>query len=89
MQVGGRCISDFRFEYTLTPKIPYIRVPTLVKALQISSRIVSLHRHCEQSSIYNEQGPHIAVNGERGGAVDNCIHTQVTLSQQECLLLGH
>ncbi|KAL3662934.1 hypothetical protein V7S43_011880 [Phytophthora oleae] len=55
----------------------YIEKPELLKCLHVEPYNLALGKPCRQINIYNEQGPHLAVNGETGGALATCVHTQM------------
>lgn len=51
--------------------------PELLKCLHVEPYNLAFGRPCRQMTIYNEQGPHLAVNGDIGGTLATCIHTHV------------
>ncbi|KAG7390019.1 hypothetical protein PHYPSEUDO_008981 [Phytophthora pseudosyringae] len=55
----------------------FIEKPELLKCLHVEPYNLALCKPCRQITIYNEQGPHLAVDGEMGGALATCIHTHV------------
>ncbi|POM63924.1 Regulator of chromosome condensation (RCC1) [Phytophthora palmivora] len=55
----------------------FIDKPELLKCLHVEPYNLALGRPCRQITIYNEQGPHLAVNGEKGGTLATCIHTHL------------
>ncbi|KAF4140172.1 Regulator of chromosome condensation (RCC1) repeat [Phytophthora infestans] len=55
----------------------FIEKPELLRCLHVEPYNLALGKPCRQINIYNEQGPHLAVNGETGGALATCIHTHM------------
>ncbi|KAG4064615.1 hypothetical protein PC123_g598 [Phytophthora cactorum] len=55
----------------------FIEKPELLKCLHVEPYNLAFGKPCRQINIYNEQGPHLAVNGETGGALATCIHTHM------------
>lgn len=55
----------------------FVEKPELLKCLHVEAYNLALGRPCRQISVYNEQGPQLAVNGEIGGALATCIHTHL------------
>ncbi|KAL4086684.1 hypothetical protein PRIC1_013746 [Phytophthora ramorum] len=53
----------------------FLEKPELLKCLHVEPYNLAFHKPCRQITVYNEQGPHLAVNGETGGALTTCIHT--------------
>ncbi|ETI47352.1 hypothetical protein, variant 1 [Phytophthora nicotianae P1569] len=55
----------------------FIEKPELLKCLHVEPYNLALGKICRQISIYNEQGPQLAVNGDIEGALATCTHTQM------------
>ncbi|KAL8019641.1 putative serine/threonine-protein phosphatase with EF-hands [Plasmopara halstedii] len=55
----------------------FIEKPELLKCLHVAPYNLALGKPSRQISIYNEQGPNLAVNGKTEGALAVCIHTQM------------
>ncbi|KAH7469047.1 Calmodulin-like protein [Phytophthora ramorum] len=84
-KLGVGIVEDEYKQYSLTPllvKFPghdasraFLEKPELLKCLHVEPYNLAFHKPCRQITVYNEQGPHLAVNGETGGALTTCIHT--------------
>lgn len=55
----------------------FVAKPELLRTLHVEPYNVALGKQCRQMSIYNEQGPELAVNGDIEGTLAKCIHTHV------------
>lgn len=57
----------------------FVAKPKLLRTLHVEPYNVALGKKCRQISIYNEQGPELAVNGVIEGTLAKCIHTHVRI----------
>lgn len=55
----------------------FIEKPELLRCLHVEPYNLAFGKPSRQISTYNEQGPYLAVNGQTGGALATCIHTQI------------
>ncbi|KAG6584767.1 Regulator of chromosome condensation (RCC1) [Phytophthora cinnamomi] len=55
----------------------FVEKPELLKCLHVEPYNLAFGKPCRQMTIYNEQGPHLAVNGDIGGTLATCIHTHL------------
>ncbi|KAE8894166.1 hypothetical protein PF003_g21870 [Phytophthora fragariae] len=55
----------------------FVAKPELLKCLHVEPYNLAFGKPCRQMTIYNEQGPHLAVNGYIGGTLATCIHTHL------------
>uniref|UniRef100_K3X146 EF-hand domain-containing protein n=1 Tax=Globisporangium ultimum (strain ATCC 200006 / CBS 805.95 / DAOM BR144) TaxID=431595 RepID=K3X146_GLOUD len=51
--------------------------PRLLKCLHVEPYNLLFGKPCRQISVYNEQGPQLAVNGAVDGTLGTCIHTHL------------
>ncbi|GMF13550.1 unnamed protein product [Phytophthora lilii] len=65
------------------PSRTFVDKPELLKCFHVEPYNLALGKPCRQITIYNEQGPHLAVNGEIDGTLATCIHTHVSYDRNQ------